>query len=161
MVEGLLARNLICRSRLSMGTWGQAIPGPPVFPLITAHIKRALILAFILQFSVVVLMLYQKHMLMIAVLNTSGCFKSIIWSLRFSFYVTFSSDNMQGLRYSAAGEWIRNLWYIYSMDYYSAIKKNTFESILMRWIKLEPIMQSEVSQKEKHQYNILTYICGI
>ena len=45
--------------------------------------------------------------------------------------------------------------------YYSAIKKNTFESVLMRWIKLEPIIQSEVSQKEKHQYSILTHIYGI
>ena len=43
-------------------------------------------------------------------------------------------------------------------EYYSAIKKNTFESVLMRWMKLEPIIQSEVSQKEKHQYSILTYI---
>ena len=42
------------------------------------------------------------------------------------------------------------------MEYYSAIKKNTFESVLMRWMKLEPIIQSEVSQKEKHQYSILT-----
>ena len=48
-------------------------------------------------------------------------------------------------------EWIRKLWYIYMMEYYSAIKKNTFESVLMRWAKLEPIIQSEVSQKEKHQ----------
>ena len=47
--------------------------------------------------------------------------------------------------------WIRKLWYIYTMEYYSAIKKNTFESILMRWMKLEPIIQSKVSQKEKHQ----------
>ena len=44
-------------------------------------------------------------------------------------------------------EWIRKLWYIYTMEYYSAIKKNTFESVLMRWMKLEPIVQSEVSQK--------------
>ena len=44
------------------------------------------------------------------------------------------------------------------MEYYSAIKKNGFESVLMRWMKLEPIIQSEVSQKEKHQYGILTYI---
>ena len=51
-------------------------------------------------------------------------------------------------------EWIRKLWYIYTMEYYSAIKKYTFESVLMRWVKLEPIIQSEVSQKEKHQYNI-------
>ena len=54
-----------------------------------------------------------------------------------------------------ADEWIRKLWYIHTMDYYSAIKKNTFESILMRWMKLEPIIQSEVSQKGKHQYSIL------
>ena len=48
-----------------------------------------------------------------------------------------------------------------TMEYYSAIKKNTFESALMRWMKLEPIIQSEVSQKEKHQYSILTHIYGI
>ena len=44
------------------------------------------------------------------------------------------------------------------MEYYSAIKKNTFESVLIRWMKLEPIIQSEVSQKEKHKYSILTHI---
>ena len=44
-----------------------------------------------------------------------------------------------------AHEWIRKLWYIYTMEYYSAIKKKTFESVLMRWMKLEPIIQSEVS----------------
>ena len=47
------------------------------------------------------------------------------------------------------------------MEYYSAVKKNSFESVLMRWMKLEPIIQSEVSQKEKHQYSILTHIYGI
>ena len=47
------------------------------------------------------------------------------------------------------------------MEYNSAVKKNTFESVLMRWMKLEPIIQSEVSQKEKHQYSILTHIYGI
>ena len=52
-------------------------------------------------------------------------------------------------RCPSAAKWIRKLWYIYTMEYYSAIKKNTFESVLMRWMKLEPIMQSEVSQKEK------------
>ena len=46
-------------------------------------------------------------------------------------------------------------------EYYSAIKKNAFELVLMRWMKLEPIIQSEVSQKEKHQYSILTHIYGI
>ena len=49
----------------------------------------------------------------------------------------------------------------YLMEYYSAIKKNTFESVLMRWMKLEPIIQGEVSQKEKHQYSILMHIYGI
>ena len=47
------------------------------------------------------------------------------------------------------------------MEYYSAIKKNTFELVLMRWMKLEPIIQSEVSQKEKHQYSILAHVYGI
>ena len=51
--------------------------------------------------------------------------------------------------------------YIYTMEYYSAIKKNTFESVLMRWMKLEPVIQSEVSQKDKDHYSILTYIYGI
>ena len=58
-------------------------------------------------------------------------------------------------------EWIRKLWYIYTMEYYSALRKNTFESVLMKWMKLEPIIQSEVSQKEKYQYSILTHIHGI
>ena len=61
----------------------------------------------------------------------------------------------------SADKWIRKLWYIYAMEYYSVIKKNAFESVLMRWMKLEPIIQSEVSQKEKHQYSILTRIHGI
>ena len=71
-------------------------------------------------------------------------------------------------RCPSADEWIRKLWYIYTMEYYSAVKKNSFkkkknsfESVLMRWMKLEPIIQSEVSQKEKHQYSILTHIYGI
>ena len=50
-------------------------------------------------------------------------------------------------RCPSADEWIRKLWYIYIMEYYSAITKNTFESVLMRWMKLEPIIQNEVSQK--------------
>ena len=59
-------------------------------------------------------------------------------------------------------EWIRKLRYTYAMEYYSAIQKNTFESVLMRWMKLESIIQSKKeSQKEKHQYSILTHIYGI
>ena len=64
-------------------------------------------------------------------------------------------------RCPSADEWIRKLWQLYTMEYYSAIKKNTFESVLMRQMKLEPIIQSEVTQKEKKQYGILTYIYGI
>ena len=56
-------------------------------------------------------------------------------------------------------EWIRKLWYIYTMEYYPAIKKNTFESVLMRWMKLEPIIRSEISQKEKQYTN--TYIWNL
>ena len=58
-------------------------------------------------------------------------------------------------------ERIRKLWYIYTMEYYSAIKNNSFESVLMRWKKLEPIIRSEVSWKDKHQYSILTRTYGI
>ena len=64
-------------------------------------------------------------------------------------------------RCPSADEWIRKLGYIYTMEYYSAIKKNTCESLLMRWMKLAPIIQSEVSQKEKHQCSILMQIYGI
>ena len=64
-------------------------------------------------------------------------------------------------RCPSADEWIRKLRYMYTMEYYSAITKNALESVLMRWMKLEPIIQSEVSQKEKHQYSILTHIYGI
>ena len=64
-------------------------------------------------------------------------------------------------RCPTADKWIRKLWYIYTMEYYSAIKQNTFESVLVRWVKLEPTRQSEISQKEKLQYSILTNIHGI
>ena len=58
-------------------------------------------------------------------------------------------------------EWIKKLWYIYTMEYNSAIKRNAFESVLMKWMNLEPIIQSEVSQKEKDKYHILIHIYGI
>ena len=55
----------------------------------------------------------------------------------------------------------KEVWYIYTMDYYSAIKRNAFESVLMRWMNLETIIESEVSQKEKDNYHILMHIYGI
>ena len=57
-------------------------------------------------------------------------------------------------------EWIKKLWYIYTMEYYSVIKRNAFESVVMRWMNLEHI-QSEVSHKEKDKYLILMYMYGI
>ena len=56
-------------------------------------------------------------------------------------------------------EWIKRLWYIYTMEYYSAIERNEFESVLVRWMNLEPVIQSEVSQK--NNYRVLTHIYGI
>ena len=53
------------------------------------------------------------------------------------------------------------MWYIYTMEYYSTIKSNEFESVLVRWMKLEPVIESEVSQKEKNKYHILVHIYGI
>ena len=64
-------------------------------------------------------------------------------------------------RFPLTNEWIKKLWYIYTMEYYSAIEWNTFESVLMRWMNLEPIILGEVSQKEKDNFRILTYIYGI
>ena len=64
-------------------------------------------------------------------------------------------------RCPSTDEWIKQRWYIYTMEYYSAIKRNAFESVLMRWVNIEPIIQSEGSQKEKDKYSILTHIYTI
>ena len=58
-------------------------------------------------------------------------------------------------------EWIKKLWYIYTMEYYSTIKRNAFQSVLRRWMNPEPIIQSEVSQKEEDKYLILMHIYRI
>ena len=55
-------------------------------------------------------------------------------------------------RCPSADEWVRKLCYMYMVEYYSAIKRNTSESVLMRWMNLEPILQSEVSQKQNNKY---------
>ena len=54
-------------------------------------------------------------------------------------------------------EWIKKMWHIYTMEYYSAIKGN---EIVVRWMDLESVIQSEISQKEKNKYRMLTHICG-
>ena len=58
-------------------------------------------------------------------------------------------------------EWIKKLWYTFTMEYYSIIKRNASESVLMRWMNLEPVIWSEVSKKEKDKYHILIHIYGI
>ena len=67
---------------------------------------------------------------------------------------------MKQPRCPSTHEWIKKR-YIYTMEYYSAIKRNTFQSVLMRWMNLEPIIQSEASQKEKDKYHILAHIYEI
>ena len=64
-------------------------------------------------------------------------------------------------RCPSTDEWTKTLWYIYTIEYYSAIKRNTFDPVLIRWMNLEPIIQSKVSQKEKDKYFILMHIYGI
>ena len=57
-------------------------------------------------------------------------------------------------------EWIKKMWYIYTMEYYSAIKRNEIESFVEIWMDLETVIQSGVGQKEKNKYRILTHVCG-
>ena len=64
-------------------------------------------------------------------------------------------------RCPSTDDWIKKLWYIFTIEYYLAIKRNAFESVLMRWMNLEPIIQSEVNQKEKNKYHILMHIYRI
>ena len=63
-------------------------------------------------------------------------------------------------RCPTADEWIRKLWYIHTMEHYSAIKRNTFESVLMRWMKLEPVIQTEVRKRKTNTY-INAYIWNL
>ena len=58
-------------------------------------------------------------------------------------------------------EWIKKMWPIYTMEYYSAIKSNEIELFVVRWMDLESVIQSEVSQKERNKYHMLTHIYGI
>ena len=58
-------------------------------------------------------------------------------------------------------EWIKKMWHVYTMEYYSAIKRNEIELFVVRWVDLESVIQSEVSQKEKNKYHMLMHIYGI
>ena len=57
-------------------------------------------------------------------------------------------------------EWIKKLWYIYTMEYYSAMKRNKIESFVETWMDLETVIQNEVSQKGKNKYSVLIHVCG-
>ena len=57
-------------------------------------------------------------------------------------------------------DWFKKMWYIYTMEYYSAIKRNEIESFVEMWMDLETVIQSEISQKEKNKYPILRHVCG-
>ena len=61
---------------------------------------------------------------------------------------------------SSTDKWIKKMWYIYTMEYYSAKKGNEIGSFVETWMDLETVIQSEVSQKEKNKYRILTHVCG-
>ena len=63
-------------------------------------------------------------------------------------------------KYPLTDEWIKKMWYIYTMEYYSAIKRNEIGSFVETWMDLETVIQSEVNQKEKNKYRILMHICG-
>ena len=67
-------------------------------------------------------------------------------------YILHTARTWKQPRCPSADKWIRKLWYIYTREYYSAIKKNAFESVIMRWMKQEPITQSEVSQRNTNTY---------
>ena len=62
---------------------------------------------------------------------------------------------------ASTDKWIKKMWYIYTMEYYSAIKKNKIMPSAATWMQLEIIILSEVSQKEKHKYHMISFICGI
>ena len=61
----------------------------------------------------------------------------------------------------STAEWIKKMWHIYTMEYYSAIKINKIELFVVSWMVLETVIQTEVSQKEKNKYHLLTHIYGI
>ena len=63
-------------------------------------------------------------------------------------------------KFPSTDEWIKKMWYIYTMENYSAIKRNEIESFVETWMDLETVIQSGVSQKEKNKYRILTHVCG-
>ena len=75
--------------------------------------------------------------------------------------IIYNSRTWKQLRCPSTNKWIKKLWYIYTVVYYSSIKRNMFDSFLIRWMNLEPIIQNIVNQKEKNKCCILKHIYGI
>ena len=75
------------------------------------------------------------------------------------YYSTFSIQDMESAKCSLVEEWIKKMWYIYTMEYYSSIKMNEIVPFAEMWMALETVLQSEVSQKGKNKYHILMHIC--
>ena len=73
----------------------------------------------------------------------------------------YNSQVMEEPKCPSTEEWIKKMWYIYTMEYYSAIKRNEIESFVETWMDLETVIQSEVSQTEKNKYHLISLICGI
>ena len=72
----------------------------------------------------------------------------------------YNSQDMEATKCPSTDEWIKEMWHIYTMEYYSAIKRNEIELFVVRWMDLESVIQSEVSQKEKNKHRMLTHIYG-
>ena len=73
----------------------------------------------------------------------------------------YNSRTWKQPRHPSTDEWVKQLWYVYTMEYYSTIKRNEIESVVVMWMNLEPPIQSEGSQKQKNKYHVLTHICGV
>ena len=70
----------------------------------------------------------------------------------------YNSQDMKQPKCPSTDEWVKKMWHIYTMEYYSAIKRNEIKLFVVRWMDLESVIQTEVSQKEKNQYRMLTHI---
>ena len=82
-------------------------------------------------------------------------------TLMFTVALFTTAETWKQPKCASTDEWIKKMWYIYTMEYYSAIKKNEIMPFAATWMQLEMIKLSELSQKEKDKYHIISLICGI